>query len=359
VVSQYQQHKGFTLLELLVVVGIIAVIGGAMVASWSGTESKAARGVAAQTLSGIENSMRVFMQLTQRLPNNLESLVCTNYSATGAVSGNSWQSAALVDPETEDALLNTTAGTVTALPSTAYKFGGISNVSGVGGGMSRALSEKFVGTALTAAEADEFQRRGFLTLRYAMSEACDNFASSVVLSLVVNGSSGFFGDNSQGLDAIDIPNEAFADPEPDGAGGYTFRGVGFTGVVAAGAPVLMWCKGSDVTAGGSSYADNGYNNIKLGAGAHDRLLAFGIGAESDVVGADGVFGKAPFYAGAGKDKYAHYIVLFNSGAYTELVSGAGPLVSAAAPNTYLQAIIDASGRFLAEEMSEFNGQKSG
>lgn len=45
---------------------------------------------------------------------------------------------------------------MTALSSTAYKFGGISNVSGVGGGMSRALSEKFVGTALIAAEADEF-----------------------------------------------------------------------------------------------------------------------------------------------------------------------------------------------------------
>ena len=89
------------------------------------------------------------------------------------------------------------------------------------------------------------------------------------------------------------------------------------------------------------------------------MLAFGIGAESDVVGVDGVFGKAPFYTGAGRDKYAHYIALFNSGAYTELVSGTGPLVSAAAPNTYLQAIIDASGGFLAEEMSEFNGQKSG
>jgi type II secretory pathway pseudopilin PulG len=72
-----------------VVVGIIAVIGGAMVASWSGTESRAARRVAAQTLSGFENSIRVFMQLTQRFPNNLESLVCTNYSATCAVSSNS------------------------------------------------------------------------------------------------------------------------------------------------------------------------------------------------------------------------------------------------------------------------------
>jgi hypothetical protein len=192
-----------------------------------------------------------------------------------------------------------------------------------------------------------------------MSEACDNFSSSVVLSLAVNGSKGFFGDNSQGLEVIDIPNEAFADPEPNGAVGYKFRGVGFSGVVAAGAPVLMWYKGGDVTAGVSSYTDNGYNNIKLRAGAHDRLLAFGIGADSDVVGADGVFGKAPFYTGAGKDKYAHYIVLFNSGTYTELVSGAGPLVSSAAPNTYLQAIVDASGGFLVEEISEFNGQKSG
>lgn len=357
-VIQTQKHRGFTLLELLVVVSIIAVLGGSIVTSWAGNEVKAVRGVAAHTLGGIENSLRVFLQTTQRLPNNVESLVCTNYSATGTVSGNSWRPDATINPASADALLDTTIGTVTALPSTAYKLGGLSNVSSVGGGMSQLLAEKFVGTTLTDAEANEFQQRGFTTLRYAMSEACDNFSSSVVLSLEVNGGSDFFGDNSNGLNVIDMPNHVFADPEPDGTGGYKYRGIGFPALVEAGAPVLLWYKGSDVTDAGSSYADNGYENIKLGAGPHDRLLAFGIGNESDVVGSNGVFGKAPIYGGAGRDKYGHYIMLLNSGTYTEVVSGIGPLETPTETHTVLQAVIDATGGFLAEDIAEFQGQKA-
>ena len=352
-----KKQGGFTLLELLVVVGIIAIIGGAMISSFSGNEAKAARGVAAQSIAGIENSIRIFVSTTDRLPNNLESLVCAPHSATGVVSTAAWVAGALTDPTDAVALLVTTADTateVTAAATTAYKFGGTSNVSGIGGGMSKKLGEKFVGTTLTAAEATEFNDRGLLTLRYAIAEACDDDAGTATAAMTVNGATATFGGTTNTLADIDIPNQAFSDPRPDGAAAFKFRGVGFEGNVAAGAPVLMWDKGSDVTDAASAVTDNGYNNVKIGAGAHDRILAFGIGGDSDLVGPDAVFGKAPFYGQVGKDKYAHYIGLFNTGTYGTAV----PLAIPTSSSTNIQAVVDARGDFLDEEIAEFSGQKS-
>jgi prepilin-type N-terminal cleavage/methylation domain-containing protein len=354
-VSKNQQ--GFTLLELLVVVGIIAIIGGAMISSFAGNEEKAARGVATQTIAGVENSIRLFVTSTDRLPNNLETLVCAPYSATGVVTAATagWAAAALTDPKSADAILATTADPLTAVPAaatTAYKFGGISNVSGIGGGMGKKLAQKFVGTNLTAAEATEMTDRGLLTLRYAIAQACDDDASTIATGVVANGTTGPMGDTTDTLAGIDIPNQAFSDPRPNDATSYKFRGVGFSGNVADTAPVLMWYKGSDVVTA-TDLTGSGYNNVKVGAGAHDRLLAFGIGGDSDLVGTgtDSVFGKAPFYGQIGKDKYAHYIGLFNTGTYT--AAATVPTSS----NTRIQAVIDARGDFLDEEIAEFNGQK--
>ncbi|OUS02457.1 hypothetical protein A9Q81_08730 [Gammaproteobacteria bacterium 42_54_T18] len=353
-----KKQGGFTLLELLVVVGIIAIIGGAMISSFSGNEDKAARGVATQSIAGIENSIRIFVNTTDRLPNNLETMVCAPYSAAGDVTTAVWDGAAETDPEAAVAILATSteaAVGATAAAATAYKFGGISNVSGVGGGMTKKLAEKFVGTTLTEEEEIEFTDRGLLTLRYAIAEACDDDAATTAALTDVNGTTGPFGDTTNTLADIDIPNQAFSDPRPDDATSFEFRGVGFEGNVAEDAPVLMWYKGSDVTDAAGAVTANGYNNVKIGAGAHDRILAFGIGGDSDLVGPNAVFGKAPFYGQVGKDKFAHYIGLFNTGTYTH--DGTSWVIPASS-SVNIQAVIDARGDFLDEEFAEFAGQKT-
>jgi len=353
-----KKQGGFTLLELLVVVGIIAIIGGAMISSFAGNEEKAARGVATQSIAGIENSIRIFVNTTDRLPSNLESLVCAPYDAAGDVTTAAWAATAEEDPKDAAALLATSveaAVGASAAATTAYKFGGTSNVSGIGGGMSKKLAEKFVGTALTAAEETEFTDRGMLTLRYAIAEACDDDDTTTAALADVNGTTGPFGDTTNTLADIDIPNQAFADPRPNDATTFKFRGVGFEGNVAEDAPVLMWYKGSDVTDAAGAVTANGYNNVKIGAGAHDRILAFGIGGDSDLVGPNAVFGKAPFYGQVGKDKYAHYIGLFNTGTYTH---NGTAWVAPTSSSVNIQAVIDARGDFLDEEIAEFSGQKT-
>jgi prepilin-type N-terminal cleavage/methylation domain-containing protein len=327
-----KKQGGFTLLELLVVVGIIAIIGGAMISSFAGNEAKAARGVATQSIAGIENAVRIFTTDTQRLPNNLESLVCAPYDGAGVVTTALWAANALTDAKSADAVVSGTAGN-TAAATTAYKFGGESNVSGVGGGMSKKLAEKFVGTVLTADEATALNDLGMSSLRYAIAEACDTDVATTA-TVTANGSTGAFGDSTDGLNGIDIPNQAFADPRPDGTTGFKLRGVGFEGLVTTGTPVLLWDEG-----------DGGYNNNKIGAADGDRLIALGIGQDTDLIGitAEAKFSKAPFYGQVGKDKYAHYIGLFN-------VSDTD--------NIQLQAVVDARGDFLDEEIAEFQGQKT-
>ena len=347
-----KNQGGFTLLELLVVVGIIAIIGGAMMSSFSGQETKAARGVATSAIAGVENAMRVYKVNTSNVPNNMESLVCAPFGT--ALSAIAIETGA----DTNKKLGKLVASVA---DDTAYKFGGTSNASGIGGGMTLKLAEKFTLNQLTAPQAQVLNDAGVTNMRYAVADACDITAITTA-TFAANGASGPFGNTTKGLVGIDIPNQAFEDPRPDGSAKFKHRGIGYSGVIGEGSPVLIWHRGQD-----------GYNNTKVGAGKDDILVAMGLGQASDLVGngADAAFGKAPFYGQVGKDKYAHYIALVNIGSSdrTEIAAVAAdptatPPVLAAdaipqftAGNAQVAAVVDARGDFLDEEIAEFQGQK--
>ncbi len=327
-----RKEGGFTLLELLVVVGILAIIGGALISSFGGQETKAAQGTATNAIAGIEGAMRTYQTVNNRLPDNLESLACRPVAAVPT---------AINDAAALDAAIVTTE---------AYKFGGLSNVSGVGGGMGKKLADKFILRAASADEATALSDAGVTELRYAVTAACDNdVATTETVTTMgdITVATGTIGQAS--LVDMDIPNHAFEDPRPNGAD-WNNRGRGFSVTMAAGEPLMTWDSGT-----------GGYNNKKLGAGADDVLVAMGIGQASDFIGnADSPFAKAPFYGQIGKDKYAHYIALVNIG--TD--SNADGVLNSADGDTlrgegkaYVQAVIDARGDFLDEEMAEFSGQK--
>ena len=334
-----KNQGGFTLLELLVVVGIIAIIGGAMIASFSGQETKAARGVATNAIAGVENAMRIYKVATAgSLPNNMESLVCAPYSATGVVS----TATVLADSDTNNELgfipADSTVSMTTA-SAFAHKFGGATNATGIGGGMTKKLAEKFLMANLSKDQADALNDAGVTSMRYAMIEACDADATTIATVTAYGIEDKPMGGNTKSLVGIDIPNQAFEDPRPDGDSGFKHRSIGFSGVITTASPVLIWNRGQE-----------GYNNVKVGAGADDVLIAMGLGQSSSLVGTggDAAFGKAPFYGQVGKDKYAHYIALVNVGAIgSEFESG----------EAHVAAVVDARGDFLDEEIAEFQGQK--
>ncbi|MBA60912.1 MAG: hypothetical protein CMJ76_00960, partial [Planctomycetaceae bacterium] len=68
-------QSGFTLLEVLMVVAMLAIVGGAIITNYSGLDRKAATSTGVHSLSGINNAITVFQATEGVLPNNLESLI--------------------------------------------------------------------------------------------------------------------------------------------------------------------------------------------------------------------------------------------------------------------------------------------
>jgi len=340
-----KKQGGFTLLELLVVVGIMAIVGGAMISSFGGQEGKAARGAATATIAGVEDAFRIFKADTGNIPNELESLVCAPVADAAAIGG--------VTNIVATALANGTA----AAANTAFPFGGTSNASGIGGGLGKKLADKFTLQAVPAGGITALADVGVVSLRYAAAFACDNETASPKTTAVTF-ATGEIINIDQDLQDADIPNHAFEDPRPGASTDNRNRGRGFSGTLTAGAPLMVW-KTSD-----------GYNNKKLGAPATAILVGMGLGQASDLVGNDGsaAFAKAPFYGQVGKDKYAHYVALINIGNDDDATAPATPFSDGdltTGTQTYfsngeaaVQAIVDARGDFLDEEVAEFRGQKT-
>ena len=339
-----KKQGGFTLLELLVVVGIMAILGGAMITSFGGQEAKAARGAASQSIAGIEDALTIYKQTQARLPNNLESLICYPHGTDAATVD------LLATAETDSAV---GAMPAVAADDIAYKLGGQSNVAGIGGGMGKKVAEKFFMNKLSAAGAAALVESGVIDVRYAVAQACDTDVSTVTdATFEANGTTGAFGSSTGGLVGIDIPAQIFESPRPDTATTFKLRGVGFSASIEEGMPVLVWKQGS-----------GGYNNVKLGAQENDVLIGLGIGQTSDLVGGpQAIFTKAPSYGQVGRDKYAHYIALVNIGQPTDAGGALADFevatnFSLADGKAFVQAVVDARGDFLDEEIAEFRGQK--
>ena len=335
------KQSGFTLLELLVVVGILAIIGGALVSTFGGQEENAAQGTATNTIAGIENGLRVFEAVNDGIPDNLESLIClptANEDDAGAVANVS----------------NTPiAAGASAAAATAYPLGGQSNIAKVGGGMGAKLAGKF---QIAKLDSSALISAGVTKLRYAAVTACTDsstaFDIGAALTQVTYGAT-----ITGALQDVSIPNHIFASPR---AGTGRNRGRGFSGLInstnAATTPLMVW-----------EADESGYNNVKVGGAPTDVLVGLGIGNESNLVGNEStaLYAKAPFYGQIGKDKYAHYIALVKVGTATLDTDGdsatnpSGHVLStfSAASIAEVIAVIDARGDFLDEEIAEFTDQK--
>ena len=318
--KMFRKQDGFTLLELLVVISILATIGGAVIASMGQQEENAAQGTATNAIAGLENIVRVYQATNNgQLPNDLEALACI---PSGGFA---------------DGAIENSATPASATATSSYKLGGSSNLQNVGGGLGKKLADKFDLVAIDDISA--LSNSGVATVRYAVTELCDETEGSDV-AYDSNDGVGSVTVADKKLSEVQIPNLMFDTPY---AGKNRGRGISET--IANDYPLMVWKRGT-----------NGYNNTKLGCGATDVLVGLGIGKNSTLVGDDStaLISKAPYYGQIGRDKYAHYIALVNIGTDAD-----GDLSSdfSAASTAEVCAIVDARGDFLDEEMAEFTDQK--
>jgi prepilin-type N-terminal cleavage/methylation domain-containing protein len=255
------KKTGFTLLEVLMVVAMLAIVGGAIITSYGGLEDKAAKGTATHTIAAVEEAFRLFDATEGGLPNNLESLIAAT-------------------PDTP-----------------VYQAGELDNAAtDASGGVSAGLLGAKIAGKFTYVDTDPaaLVAAGITKIRY--------------LDLKGNGAGGTLDIKDADGDAttvgsladITIPQHAFEAPRP----GNKNRGRGYYVNAAGGTtiPLAVWSPGT-----------NGYNNVKVGGNPTSVLVGLGLGNSSTLCG-DGVFanlGHAPFYGNVAKNEYNHYVALID------------------------------------------------
>lgn len=253
------RRSGFTLLELLISVAIVATLGGVVIVSYDGLEAQAAKGAATGSIAGVDKALRTYTTMTGSAPDEMDSLLAT--------TGND----------------NTAAGVMAAVLG--------SKVAG-----------KFTPTQLTAAQASCLNAAGISSARFIDVKGNDE----VTDDLDINAADGNPATNVGPMSEISIPNHAFDDPRP---GDGRNRGRGFAGTIDENTWAAVWNAG-----------DGGYNNTKLSANADDVLVGFGVGMNCTMVGLSndgspftGQISEAPYYGDIGKNEYGRFIAMYNCG----------------------------------------------
>ena len=121
-------RAGFTLLELLVVVAILAIVAGGIIVAYDGLEEKSGHGVATFNIGALDSSIRVFATLNGSHPNQYDSLL---YSDDG--TGTDGVALNILDEE----LLEVTGGFALTAPALdALQEAGIDTLRYVSGTLS-------------------------------------------------------------------------------------------------------------------------------------------------------------------------------------------------------------------------------
>lgn len=303
-----RQHKyGFTLLELLVVLAILAIVGGGLLVAYDNLDDKASEGVAAHTLASLDSAVRSYINVEQGLPNDLDSLIAASYPGAGTPVNTTGATHLAILPE----------NILTKKTTTTSPFG------------------------LSQAQFDALVAAGITSMRYVDSNA-NNLTTGGTL-----GCPDADGNTSQTIGPIsdiDIPHRAFEVPRPGSGGAAKNRGRGFSAPLAVGSPVLQW---EPNRSGG----EGGYDNIKLGAGPEDVIILLGLGNDSSMIGPQAgraQLPSAPVYGKrANKYEYGRYFLAVNLGPANNTFSKAR-----------LQAVLNTHGDFVDEMITEYIGQKN-
>jgi len=344
-------QQGFTLLELLVVVAVMAVIAGSAMMSMSGQEDHAGQGVAMHTMQTLENATTQYQTINKVFPDNLESLMCatsTVLTTNGLVADNASNAFPRDEDTNDNVVINNVAGTGTSAGlavTTVRIFGGLSDAAGIGGGLEGSFAKKVANVQLPAAAGQTLINGGITTLRFVAYEACDDLATTTVTI----GSVADIGEDA--LDENALIQMAFDNPAvAEGAAGFPV-----TIDPAAAFPAVLYEEPGDI-----------------GLTERDIVIVLGIGNTSDLVGLDGGFlAKSPRDGNVGRDKFSHFSLALKIG---EFQASTGNVTDLTQTETFdavtgdsnedgvvwlgrpqLVAVIDANGDYYEEEIAEFAG----
>ncbi len=310
-----KKQSGFTLLELLVVVAILAIIAGAVISAISGQEERAGQGVALNTMGALENATRQNVVLNGGLPSGLDSLLCADtslananlISASGALMGSATTPTAHLGGLTDD-------------------YAGILSIVNLP-----------VGVAADGTDpAANLISAGLSTFRYVETNACNSGDNDVV---DVGGIALPAGVEDEGLDEV-LANTLFW---PLDQGGFGVEAA-LVEEVALSIVVL-----NDPT--------------RVGADQRDIVGIFGIGNFSELSeGRNKIISRGPVDGNVDGDGqyYSHFSLAVKVGEVDdgELGSNQAAITTSSefeADEIEIVAILDSDGDNFDDEIAEFNG----
>lgn len=315
------KQGGFTLLELLVVVAILAIIAGAVISNMDGKEEGAAQATAVHTMATLENSMNIFSVTEKRLlPGGLDSLLCSSaVVASGAELS--------VD-------ITSLTGTGSVLGSSGLN----SNVPRVHGGLTEDLAGKLETVDVPLDALTALSNNGLTSLRYVSDTICND---AVDLIATIDG------ENVNDVALVDVtkPSMIFNDLVADddewefGAGAVADF-TDLTGVTDV--PIAFFNEPAE-----------------LGQDEEAVLAVFGVGPGADL---GSVIARAPQDGNAGADKYANFSIVVKvaecpTGTTIEDAGCAPALWEDVGEDMEVIAVLDAGGDAYDDEIAEAKGNE--
>ena len=312
------KQGGFTLLELLVVVAILAAIAGTASLALQDTDARASAAAHVAMMDELNKGIRSYRVLNKNeLPNNFDSLIQTS------ASDGSSDAALLAVAAIEDVGLYTLTATDGIAEGLAG--GGITSLQYV----STALDADGTDSALTCAGTD--------TANPSPAEIIASRANAVVAGNV------------------------FLSPAANGCG--------YSNTLATGDSIALWTGGYERVLGSAGISFDA-TPLELTGGAidaakavHDAplLMAVGLGPSSTLFNANTLGGMTtvPVYRHVSETEYNRFVALFHvADAVADNPTTPATYTAAAAEQVVLTAIVDGAGDTKEEELGEWDGTRN-
>lgn len=308
-----RKQGGFTLLELLVVVAILAAIAGTATIALQDTDARASAAAHVTMMDELNKGIRTFRVLNKNAyPDAFDSMLGADITTAGNAAAAAFPADELVAHED----LGTIALTADA----------VSRLSDIG-----ITSLQYLDYGVAADLNDD-----------GVTTDCE---SANIVSTIAS------------RDNAVVSNNIFMSPNANGCGANV--------TLAAGDQVLVWTGGYERVmgnagvahdaAGGPSVATAGAA-ITAGADGTPVLMAVGLGPSSTLFNANDLGGMTtvPVYRHVSEVQYGRFAALFEIGTFNAATTGGYDAID----QVNLVAIIDGAGDTKEEELGEWDGTRN-
>lgn len=323
------KQAGFTLLELLVVVAILAAIAGTASIALQDTDARAAAAAHVAMMDELNKGVRTFRVLNKNvLPNNFDSLLVTNVAGVPLFGAGA-----------------------TLLPNADGEILAIGDVA--------------AGT-LVAGAAANMSAIGMTSLRYVVSDLSDAFADPITAIMLPEDVAAGGCNPAAGALQGTVQSRGNAMVAGNIFNGVTGNGCGRSVVLDDTSTVAYWTGSIERILGAGEFGAASFDGSVITGAASALetsapiLMAVGFGPSSNLFNANDLGGmtSVPVYRHVAGNQYNRFIGLFHVANATTVDTGTTWAAPVAKDQISYAAVVDGAGDTKEEELGEWDGTRN-